>query len=164
MSPRASRGPASGRTVVGAFAGLVAAIAAGLTVYAGFGMPGMDHGDHPSARTPQQAAVVSPREFAHLIDEPDTVTVNVHIPFEGTIPGTDLHIDYRSVASDPQLARADATTIAIYCQSGNMSTTARATLRQAGYDNVVELSGGMNAWARSGRPLLDSPGPGPARH
>ena len=68
---------------MGAFAGLVATIAAGLAVYAGFGMPGMDHGDHPSARTPQQAAVVSPREFAHLIDEPDTVTVK-SLPPSGT--------------------------------------------------------------------------------
>ena len=160
MSRPETSGAVAGRTVVGTFAGLVAAIALGLAAYATFGMPGMDHSDGAAAHLPVKRALLSPRAFAEVIDEPDAVTVNVHIPFEGTIPGTDLHVDYRSVASDPQLARADATTIAIYCRSGNMSTIARATLRQAGYDNVVELSGGMNAWVRSGRPLLDSPGPG----
>jgi len=145
-----------GRTVVGAFAGLVATIAIGLATYAAFGMPGMDHGDGTGTHTPPTRTLVSASEFSEVVGEPGTVTVNVHVPFEGTIPGTDLHIDYRSVASDPRLTLADTSTIAIYCRSGSMSAIARNALREAGYHNIVELAGGMNAWERSGRPLLET--------
>lgn len=100
---------------------------------------------------------VGPAEFAAVVAEPTRVTVNVHVPFEGDIAGTDLSIPFdqieRYVASLPT---ERTTPLAIYCRTGRMSTTAAATLATLGYVNVVELQGGMKAWELTGRPLETS--------
>ena len=48
--------------------------------------------------------------------------------------------------------------MAVYCKSGRMSADAVSTLRQLGYTDVVELRGGMDAWAAGGRELLPPAG------
>ena len=97
---------------------------------------------------------VGPAEFSALVAEPARVTINVHVPFEGDIAGTDLSIPFdqieRQLAALPTERRAP---LAIYCRSGRMSSIARATLASLGYLNVIELQGGMRAWEASGRPL-----------
>lgn len=99
--------------------------------------------------------LLDPDEFAAAIGESDTLTINVHVPYEGDIPGTDLSIPFDRIAenSDRLPAGRDAT-IAVYCRSGPMSTTAAETLKSLGYTDVVELEGGMKAWRASGRPLV----------
>ncbi|MEO3759691.1 rhodanese-like domain-containing protein [Mycobacterium sp. B14F4] len=109
----------------------------------------------PQEQEPAAARLVGPAEFAAAVAEPDRVTVNVHIPFEGDIPGTDLSIPFDQIAAHADRLPADrATGLAIYCRSGPMSTTAAATLRDLGYQDIVELRGGMRAWQADGRPLL----------
>ena len=99
--------------------------------------------------------VVGPDEFASAIAEPDTLTINVHVPYEGDIAGTDLSIPFdRITEQSHQLPGERDTTIAIYCRSGPMSETAAAALKSLGYTDVVELAGGMKAWQASGRPLV----------
>jgi rhodanese-related sulfurtransferase len=39
-----------------------------------------------------------------------------------------------------------------------MSAEAADDLSAAGYTNVIDLAGGMNAWAAAGDTLLDDPG------
>lgn len=97
---------------------------------------------------------IGPSEFAATVAEPTRVTINVHVPFEGDIAGTDLSIAFDQIEQQVAKLPADRTTpLAIYCRSGRMSTTALATLATLGYVNVVELQGGMQAWEASGRPL-----------
>ena len=55
----------------------------------------------------------------------------------------------RKLSSIPK----DATIIAI-CRSGNRSGVAADLLRRAGYSNVLNLRGGIIAWARAGLPLV----------
>ncbi|MCV7362728.1 rhodanese-like domain-containing protein [Mycolicibacterium neworleansense] len=99
--------------------------------------------------------LLGPDDFATAIGQSDTLTVNVHVPFEGDIPGTDLSIPFDRVAEHSNRLPTDrGAPIAIYCRSGPMSATAAETLKSLGYTDVVELKGGMKAWQASGRPLV----------
>ena len=103
---------------------------------------------------PSGSRSVGPGEFAAAVAEPARVTINVHVPFEGDIAGTDLSIPFDRIEQHVATLPAERTTpLAIYCRSGRMSTTAAATLATLGYVNVVELQGGMHAWEASGRPI-----------
>ena len=83
------------------------------------------------------------------------VLINVHIPDEGSLPGTELSMPYNVIdARAADLPADKATPLAIYCKSGNMSATAGRDLLDLGYSDVVELDGGMRAWQSSGRTLL----------
>ena len=45
-------------------------------------------------------------------------------------------------------------TVVVYCRTGQRSAHAvHALITQAGFDNVVNLTGGIVAWAESGRPV-----------
>lgn len=99
--------------------------------------------------------LVGPADFAAAVGEADTLTINVHVPYEGDIAGTDLSIPFDRIAEQSDLLPKDHDApIAIYCRSGPMSATAAATLTSMGYTDVVELDGGMRAWQASGRPLI----------
>ncbi|OBK57424.1 sulfurtransferase [Mycolicibacterium fortuitum] len=118
--------------------------------------------ESPSAATagPTTAGITLHRlvgadEFATAVAESDRVTINVHVPFEGDIAGTDLSIPFDRIAEQADRLPADRTVpIAIYCRTGPMSATAAEALRSLGYADVVELQGGMKAWQASGRPLV----------
>ncbi|WP_454791940.1 rhodanese-like domain-containing protein [Mycolicibacterium lutetiense] len=98
--------------------------------------------------------LVGPDEFATAIGESDRMTINVHVPFEGDIAGTDLSIPFDRIAEQAdRLPAARGAPIAIYCRTGPMSATAAEALKSLGYTDVVELKGGMRAWQASGRPL-----------
>ncbi len=102
--------------------------------------------------------LVDPAAFAAAIATPGTVTIDVHIPFEGKIEGTDLMIPYNEITAQASKLPADHwTMLAIYCRSGNMSAIAAPALAALGYTRIVELRGGMQAWQASGRPLLTTP-------
>ncbi|KMO72862.1 rhodanese-like domain-containing protein [Mycolicibacterium chlorophenolicum] len=98
---------------------------------------------------------MDPDEFAAAIAEPDRVTVNVHVPFEGDIAGTDLSIPFDQITEQAGRLPTDrGAALAIYCRSGPMSATAAEALRGLGFTDVVELRGGMRAWQADGRELI----------
>jgi rhodanese-related sulfurtransferase len=101
------------------------------------------------------AALLSPAEFEDVIAAGDAIVLNVHVPYEGHIEGTDAFIPFDEIASSP-LPDDLNQSIALYCRSGNMSATATRTLVEMGYTDVVDLAGGMNAWVETGRPLEES--------
>lgn len=102
----------------------------------------------------EAVAQLDPAAFAAAVAEPDRVTVNVHVPDEGRIQGTDLMLPYDQVRARAAELPADRTTpLAVYCRTGRMSAEAVAVLTELGYTDVVELAGGMQAWQSAGRPL-----------
>ena len=95
-------------------------------------------------------------EFAERIDQPGVVTINVHVPDEGNLAGTDLSIPFDQISGSEELPADLDTPLAVYCRSGNMSADAVDDLAALGYTDVVELQGGFNAWVDEGRPLVDA--------
>ena len=93
---------------------------------------------------------------AMMLEEKDFPFINVHIPYEGEIEGTDAFIPFDEIAQhlDELPADKDAR-IVLYCRSGNMSAQAANELAQLGYTDVWDVEGGMVDWERSGRPLLN---------
>ncbi len=100
--------------------------------------------------------LVGPAEFQQLMAEnPDVPVVNVHIPYEQHIAGTDAFVAFTEIAAWPDLPDDLDAPIALYCRSGNMSGEAGRTLAALGYTNITDLEGGMKAWSTAGLPLLD---------
>lgn len=84
---------------------------------------------------------------------PSAVLVNVHIPYEGRIDGTDAFVSFDEIGMWEGLPADRDAPIALCCRSGSMSAQAAATLVDLGYTHLVDLDGGMNAWAMAGRTL-----------
>lgn len=97
---------------------------------------------------------LSVSELQTFLANKDFVFVNVHIPFEGDLPGTDLSVPFDDVAQlQAQLPADKDAKIVLYCRSGNMSSQAAKTLVSLGYTNVWNLAGGFNAWKAAGLPM-----------
>jgi rhodanese-related sulfurtransferase len=87
--------------------------------------------------------------------------INVHIPYEGELPDTDLFIPYNEVEANLDKLPVDkASRLVLYCRSGGMSAIAARTLVRLGYGDVWNLDGGMIAWQAAGYPLIKAPGSG----
>lgn len=94
---------------------------------------------------------VTPTELRTMLESKDFVLVNVHIPFAGNIPGTDVSIPYNEIESNLSQLPADKTAkIVLYCSSGRMSEIAVEELVSMGYTNIWNLKGGMVDWQQAG--------------
>lgn len=124
-------------------------------------------GSDESAETPTTSttsaaatpiALLGPSEFDNaLAEEPDRTLINVHIPYEDHIAETDAFIPFDSILDSPDLPSDRSAPIALYCRSGNMSAQASADLAEAGYTDIIDLDGGMNAWEADERSLVNDP-------
>ena len=95
---------------------------------------------------------VTPQALEERMASEDVYLVNVHIPYEGEIPGTDAFISYAEVVDRLGELPADGSLV-IYCRSGNMSTEAAQEMVDAGFTEFVELEGGYQAWQADGLPF-----------
>lgn len=101
-------------------------------------------------------ADISVEQLAGMLDDEGLTLINVHIPYEGEIPETDLLIPFDEITDHlDQLPDKDAP-IVLYCRSGSMSTSAARDLAVLGYTQVLEVDGGFNAWKAAGYELLDN--------
>ena len=96
---------------------------------------------------------ITPDELNTMLKNKDFVFVNVHIPFEGNIPNTDLSIPYDQISAPENLSQLPAdksAKIVLYCRSGRMSEIAAEELVSLGYTNIWDLKGGMVDWEQAG--------------
>ncbi len=143
--------PAHGTLVAFALAALLGAC----------GAPDSDPPEAPEADEEVEAeeaaptyAILNPDEMAELMERDDYLVVNVHIPYEGEIPGTHLDIPYDEIeAYLDQLPEDPDVGLLLYCMSGGMSIMAAEELSERGFTNLHHLDGGMRAWAVEGRSL-----------
>jgi len=97
---------------------------------------------------------ISPEELYPLLENKDFPLINVHIPFEGDLPYTDLSIPYDEIDQNLDMLPADKDAkIMLYCRSDRMSRIAAETLVGLGYTNIWNLDGGMVAWEQAGYPI-----------
>jgi rhodanese-related sulfurtransferase len=97
---------------------------------------------------------VSVAELQTMLENKDFTFVNVHIPFEGNIPATDLSVPYDEIEDhlDELPADKDAK-IVLYCRSDRMSRIAAEKLVPLGYTNLYNLDGGFVEWENAGLPI-----------
>jgi rhodanese-related sulfurtransferase len=108
--------------------------------------------------------LLAPAEYQAAISSGDVFVVNVHIPYEGEIEGTDAFVPFDDIAAYASELPADKDApLYIYCMSGRMSAEATPDLQALGYTHIIDLKGGMEAWQKAGleivqRSLTNSPG------
>jgi len=98
---------------------------------------------------------ISSDQLKTMLKDKDFLFINVHVPFEGNIPETDLSIPYDQIEQNlAQLPTDKSAKIVLYCRSGRMSQIAAEKLTSLGYTNIWDLKGGMVAWERAGNEIL----------
>lgn len=91
-----------------------------------------------------------------MLEKKDFLFINVHIPYEGEIEGTDLFIPYNEIQKNLNKLPSDKNAkIILYCRSDKMSVIAAHTFVTLGYSNIWILKGGMVEWKRAGFPLVN---------
>lgn len=94
---------------------------------------------------------ILPSELEPMLQTGDTFLVNVHVPDEGEIPGTQAHIAFDQVMQRlAEYPEKKDTRIVTYGRSGGMGAIAARDLVTAGYTNVFNLDGGFRAWIEAG--------------
>ncbi len=101
---------------------------------------------------------ISPTQLNSMLETKDSPLVNVHIPYEGEIPQTDLFVPYNQIEENLlQFPQDKGAKIILYCRSGSMSAIAAKTLVELGFSNVWNLDGGMKEWDMQGYELIHKP-------
>ncbi len=85
------------------------------------------------------------------MENKDFLLVNVHIPYEGEIPQTDLFAPYSEIEQYlSELPQDRSEPVVLYCRYGPMSVYAANTLVSLGFTSVYILEGGFSEWERPG--------------
>ncbi|MCL6096597.1 MAG: DUF1573 domain-containing protein [Patescibacteria group bacterium] len=101
---------------------------------------------------------ITPQEFDKILSTRKVFLVDVHIPEQQHLDGTNLVVPYNKIKENlNKFPRDKNTEIIVYCRSGRMSTEAAKTLSQAGYTHVYNLVGGVNAYHESHYGVFISP-------
>ena len=99
---------------------------------------------------------ISPSELKTMMERKDFTLINVHIPYAGDIPGTDMSIPFNEIGAKLDLPKDSR--IVLYCRSGSMSKTAAETLVKLGYTNFFDMEGGMIRWQQEGSKIITKSG------
>jgi len=104
----------------------------------------------------QSNKTMDPKEFSEKIKADSTLLVDVRTPEEykeGHLKGA-LLINYHDSTFAQQVARLDKNKTAyVYCRSGKRSAAAQEIMLKQGFQNVINLDGGIVAWEKAALPV-----------
>lgn len=88
----------------------------------------------------------------------DLVVLDVRTPDEfnaGHLEGATM-IDFYEADFAAQIAELDRDVpYLLYCRSGNRSGSAADLMQDLGFTNVIDIDGGITAWAGAGEPIVN---------
>jgi len=94
--------------------------------------------------------VVSVQELQTMLEDKDFTMINVHTPWEGDIPQTDVRLAYDQIERNlDKLPKEKDAKILMYCLTSGMAKKAIATMLNDGYTNLWMLDGGTTAWVEA---------------
>jgi len=97
---------------------------------------------------------ISSAELMDMMNNKDFLLIDVHIPEQQHIKGTDMFIPYEEINLNFNKLPSDKSKkIVLYCRSGSMSAEASKILVERGYTNVYNLKNGVNEWKYLGYPM-----------
>ncbi len=109
------------------------------------------------AKEKAKVTSISAQQLNDMLKNKDFTLINVHIPYAGEIPNTDVFIPFNEIEKNiGELPDDKNAKLVVYCRSGGMSASASKELLDLGYTQVYDVSGGMNAWKAAGYELLDN--------
>src|SRR3989344_5895529 len=90
-------------------------------------------------------------ELHEQLKNKDFILVDVHIPEQKHINGTDAFIPYDEIENQLENVPKDKDAkIVLYCRTGRMSEIAAEKLAENGYTNVYNVVGGVVEWIKRG--------------
>lgn len=102
---------------------------------------------HEDEHSSQEYGEIHADELAVLLEDKDFFLVDVHIPEQEHIDGTDAFVPFNEIENKLGLLPQDKDSeIVLYCRSGSMSQVAAKTLIENGYTNVSYLEGGIKEY------------------
>lgn len=101
------------------------------------------------------AVLLSPDEFeTRLLNKPESQLLDVRTPAEfqeGHIAHA-LNLNIHGERFAAEIQKLDKSRpVMVYCAKGGRSANAAEQLKRAGYPEVYDLSGGMEAWRDAGK-------------
>lgn len=114
-------------------------------------------------RAMSETEAVSPEAAAHEIERDGAAVVDVREPveWEHHIAGAvQVPRGLLEFVADPASPRHDdrldpAARTIVYCNSGGRGALATSTLRELGFTDVANLTGGFRAWRDAGLPTVE---------
>jgi rhodanese-related sulfurtransferase len=100
---------------------------------------------------PDQLTMLTPHELHQIMQKEDVFLVDVHVPEQRHIKGTDLFVPFHKIKENiDKFPKDKRTPIYLYCQGGPMGNAAAKTLFESGYKEICNLQGGQDAWLDAG--------------
>jgi len=89
-------------------------------------------------------------ELNQQLKNKDFTLIDVHIPEQEHLNGTDTFIPYDDIENQLDKLPSDKNSkIVLYCRTGRMSQIAAEKLAEKGYTNVYNIIGGIVEWAKT---------------
>ena len=109
------------------------------------------------ARLFRSYKVLQPAGLTALINRENALVVDLSSISEfekGHIPGSRNVVQSQFDPENKQLAAARAMPVVAVCRTGQASAAAAKRLKQAGFEHVYWLDGGISAWRQADLPLV----------
>jgi molybdopterin/thiamine biosynthesis adenylyltransferase/rhodanese-related sulfurtransferase len=119
------------------------------------GVPAHDHSDFGSSEIARPVPAITARDLKKRLDAGEGLfLLDVREPHEADISSIGGTLIPKDVVRQRLNEVPHDVPVVVYCRSGSRSATVVRWLEDDGYSNVVNLAGGINAWAREIDPSI----------